>query len=42
MTSLAKLFLKTGGEQILDKNGNILIKGEGGQIEKRGGSNKGV
>ena len=30
------------GEQMLDKNGHILIKGEGGQIEKRAGSNKGV
>ena len=27
---------------MLDKNGHILIKGEGGQIEKQGGSNKGV
>ena len=27
---------------MLDKNGHILIKGEGGQIEKRAGSNKGV
>ena len=27
---------------MLDKNGHILIKGEGGQIEKRAGSNKAV
>ena len=36
------IIFEDGEDGVLEKNGEILIKGEGGQIEKRGGSNKGV